>query len=35
MSTMPLLPARTCPARTTDAFRAGTTLPAGLGEAFG
>ncbi len=35
MSTMPLFPARICPARTAGAFRAGTTLPAGLGEAFG
>ncbi len=35
MIVMPLCPARTCPARTTGAFRAGTTLPAGLGEAFG
>ncbi len=35
MIAIPLFPARTCPARTTGAFRVRTTLPADLGEAFG
>ncbi len=35
MSTMPLCPACARADPTTGAFRAGTTLPVGLGEAFG